>query len=222
MISLQRTADLCFCQTSRTTRWVQNGGGDIFKNLWKVSNESNWIWGQVWLHCTVSRVLHTQEHLQTTLHCLLSIAHPWALTNCTVPSLEYCTLISIYKLHCTVSGILHTHEHLQTTLYYLQSTAHLEAFTNLGKDFIQLFEPAALSEAICHLLIYIRFTQILGSCFLNVLLILYSFFKIYLSSLNFNFKQKQRIIIFPKYSVWVAGPWSEMRCCDSKLLPNFP
>lgn len=74
--------------------------------------------------------------------------------------------------------------------------------------------------ASCPLLIYILFTQILGFCFLNVIL-LYSFFKIYLSFLNFNFKQKQEFF-FPKYSVWVAGPWSEVRCCDSKLLPDCP
>ena len=107
MISLQRTVDLCFCQMLSRTRWVQNGGGNIFKNLWKVNNESNtqsttwmpenWIWGQVWLHCTVSGVLHTQEHLETTLYCLRSIAHPRTLTNYTVLSPAYCTLISIYK-----------------------------------------------------------------------------------------------------------------------------
>lgn len=50
--------------------------------------------------------------------------------------------------------------------------------------------------ASCPLLIYILFTQILGFCFLNVILLLYSFFKIYLSFLNFNFKQNQEFFFF--------------------------
>lgn len=107
----------------------------------------------------------------------------------TVLSLEYCIPKNTYKLHCIVSGVLHTYKHLQTTLNCLQSIAHSRTFTNytvlspeyctlrsIYKPWIrfpQLFEPAALSEAICPLFIYILFTQILGFCFLNVILLLY-------------------------------------------------
>lgn len=152
MISLQRTVDLCFCQMLSRTKWVQNGGGNIFKNLWKVSNESNtqsttwmpenWIWGQVWLHCTVSGVLHTQEHLETTLYCLRSIAHPWALTNYTVLSPEYCTPKNTYKLHCTISSVLHTYKHLQTlgkiSLNYLSQLLYLRPSALYSSTFFLL------------------------------------------------------------------------------------
>lgn len=65
--------------------------------------------------------------------------------------------------------------------------------------------------ASCPLLIYILFIQILGFCFLNVILLLYSFFKIYLSFLNFNFKQKQEFFFSKILSL--SGRtmiWSEM------------